>query len=89
LTQRELLSLHAEVKAMQGRLGISYKDATHRLYMAEIEKLALHSSSMKANTILKNRLVDGIKSLETKLLAIGRLGGRIDVKADANTLPNH
>ncbi|KAM6491587.1 hypothetical protein JOM56_012979 [Amanita muscaria] len=39
LTKRELLGLHAEVKALQKRLGISYKDASHRLYMAEVERL--------------------------------------------------
>ena len=32
--------LHAEVKALQEQYGISYKDAAHRLYHAEILKLA-------------------------------------------------
>ena len=41
LTDRELLSCHAEVKALQNKLGTSYKDASHRLYMAEVEKLKL------------------------------------------------
>jgi len=38
-TDREILHLHAEVKGMQDRLGLSYKDAAHRLYMMEVEKL--------------------------------------------------
>jgi hypothetical protein len=31
--------VHADVLALQARWGLSYKDAAHRLYMAEIEKL--------------------------------------------------
>lgn len=34
-----MLNLHAEVKALQNMLGLSYKDAAHRLYMAEIERI--------------------------------------------------
>lgn len=33
------MSAHSEVLALQERLGISYKDATHRLYMSELEKV--------------------------------------------------
>ena len=40
MSQRELLHLHAEVKAVQEQYGISYKDAAHRLYHAEIQKLS-------------------------------------------------
>lgn len=40
LTHRELLYLHAEVKALQDQHGISYKDAAHRLYHAEILKIS-------------------------------------------------
>jgi len=39
LTNNEALSLHAEVIALQRTLGISYKDAAHRLYMGELERL--------------------------------------------------
>jgi hypothetical protein len=37
----EALILHAEVKALQNRLGISYKDAAHRLYLIEVEKMKI------------------------------------------------
>lgn len=37
----EALHLHAEIKALQETLGISYKDATHRLYMTEVEKMKI------------------------------------------------
>jgi hypothetical protein len=52
LTPRELLRLHAEVKALQDQYGISYKDAAHRLYHGEIQKLsALTSSESKFSTV--------------------------------------
>jgi hypothetical protein len=52
LTPRELLRLHAEVKALQDQYGISYKDAAHRLYHGEIQKLsALTSSELKLSTV--------------------------------------
>ncbi len=38
-TRREMLNLHAEVIAMQTRWGLSYKDAAHRLYLMEVQKL--------------------------------------------------
>ena len=39
ISDRERLLAHAEMLALQERLGISYKGALHRLYMAELEKL--------------------------------------------------
>lgn len=30
---------HSEILALQKTLGISYKDAAHRLYMAELERV--------------------------------------------------
>jgi hypothetical protein len=35
------LNLHSEVKALQATLGISYKDAAHRLYMVSVEKMTI------------------------------------------------
>lgn len=37
-------------------LGISYKDAAHRLYMAEIERLKLTDSAAKGLSVLKERI---------------------------------
>ena len=39
MSDQESLSLHAKVLALQKTLGLSYKDATHRLYMSEVEKM--------------------------------------------------
>jgi hypothetical protein len=47
------LALHAEVKALQQTLGISYKDAAHRLYMAEVAKMT--SEQYGQNAMLKIR----------------------------------
>ena len=35
----EALNLHAKVIAMQLQWGLSYKDAAHCLYLAELEKM--------------------------------------------------
>jgi hypothetical protein len=47
LTERELLALHAEVKALQEQLGLSYKDAAHRLYHSEVQKLRVEDEACK------------------------------------------
>ena len=39
--------------ALQDRLGISYKDASHRLYMAEMERLKADEKTFKAFLTLK------------------------------------
>ena len=39
LTERELLFGHTEVKAVQEKFGLSYKDAAHRLYHTESRAL--------------------------------------------------
>lgn len=36
--------------ALQDRLGISYKDAAHRLYMAEVERMKVDEKMHKAFT---------------------------------------
>jgi hypothetical protein len=47
LTNRELLSCHAKVKALQNQLGTLYKDASHHPYMAEVEKLKQQNITLK------------------------------------------
>lgn len=47
-SDRERLSAHSEALALQERLGISYKDAAHRLYMAELEKIKSDEKMYKA-----------------------------------------
>jgi hypothetical protein len=66
LTDRELLSCHAEVKALQNNLGTSYKDAGHRLYMAEIEKLEQQDVTLRTYATLKERIEYNLKSFERR-----------------------
>ena len=39
LTERELLIAHAEIEALKEKYSLSYKDAAHRLYHSELNKL--------------------------------------------------
>jgi hypothetical protein len=41
------------VLALQERLGLSYKDASHRLYMAEMERLKADEKTYKAFATLE------------------------------------
>jgi hypothetical protein len=56
LSDQEYLNLHAEVLALQEKLGISYKDAFHWLYLAEVEKLKVADEKYKAFKILESCL---------------------------------
>ena len=47
-SERERHLLHAEVKALQKTLGISYKDAAHRLFLAEVERVKKADSAAKS-----------------------------------------
>ena len=58
LSDQENLILHAEVVALQEKLGISYKDASHWLYMAELEKLKVADETHKAFKNLDKCLTD-------------------------------
>ena len=60
LSQRELHILHAEVKALQATLGISYKDAAHRLFMAETERVMKADSAAKGFSVLRKQIRDTI-----------------------------
>lgn len=59
--------LHAEVKALQDRLGIAYKDASHRLYMAEIAKLKAEDIALKSHRVLIDGTDEKIRRFEEKL----------------------
>jgi hypothetical protein len=70
LTDRELLNCHAEVKALQTGLGTSYKDASHRLYMAEVEKLEQQDITLKTYVTLKERIRSNLNSFESRFSKI-------------------
>ena len=66
------MTLHAEVKALQARFGISYKDATHRLYMAELERVKAHDTAYKGFLALKTRTDSAVTKYRHKLADIFR-----------------
>jgi uncharacterized membrane protein YgcG len=53
--------LHAEVIALQKKLGISYKDAAHRLYMAEVECIKKADLAMKCFSALRKKMDELVK----------------------------
>jgi hypothetical protein len=48
--------LHAEVKALQDTLGISYKDVAHRLFLAEVEQVKKADLAAKSFAAIWNSL---------------------------------
>lgn len=62
LTDRERLSLHVEIKALQERLGLSYKDAAHQLYIAEVEKLNMSKTGYKAFSSLREHVESSLEN---------------------------
>jgi hypothetical protein len=55
-SERERKLLHAEVKALQTTLGISYMDAAHRLFLAEVERVKKAESARKSFVAIRQRL---------------------------------
>jgi hypothetical protein len=70
LTDRELLNCHAEVKALQNQLGTSYKDASHRLYMAKVKKLEQQDVTLKTFATVKERMESNLQSFQHRFLEI-------------------
>ncbi len=48
--------LHAEVKALQATLGISYKDVAHWLFLAEVERVKKPDSAAKSFAAIQRSL---------------------------------
>jgi len=57
---------------MQQNLGIAYKDASHRLYMAKLEKLKVKENTHKAFTTIKLCTDHVLKNFSERLLHIAR-----------------
>ena len=61
-SERERHLLHDEVKALQKTLGISYKDAAHRLFLAEVEWVKKAKSARKSFAAIRHRLQSMVTS---------------------------
>jgi hypothetical protein len=77
---REMMGLHAEIVSLRETLGISYKDASHRLYMTEWAKLKTDERTHKAFEVLRGRTRDALVSFQTRL---GQLGGNSAVVSES------
>ncbi|KAF8223172.1 hypothetical protein L208DRAFT_1318284, partial [Tricholoma matsutake] len=55
------------VKALKTNLGTSYKDASHRLYMAEVETLEQQDIMLCTYVTLKKRMECDMKSFKQRL----------------------
>ena len=63
---------HSEDLVLQERLGISYKDAAHRLYMAKLERVKRDKMMYKAFTSLEKSMK---KTLEMAFKSISNIDG--------------
>lgn len=66
LSEQENLALHAEVLALQQKLGLSYKDAAHRLYTAEAAKLLAMDVNRKAFRSLQVEMEHSIDKITSR-----------------------
>ncbi|KAH9481626.1 hypothetical protein JR316_0006153 [Psilocybe cubensis] len=66
LTDHEMLALHSEVQALKQSLGISYKDAAHRLYMAEVAKLKVADTDRRYHAYIDRCIAKTLTKLEER-----------------------
>ena len=90
MTARKMMTLHADIMSLQESLGISYKNASHQLYMSKWKQLRVDGKTDRAFSGLTKRLQASLtgfqKWLETlSALQSGRcLGTDDDTGDDAN-----
>jgi hypothetical protein len=56
MSEREVLAVHAEIKATQQQFGLSYKDSAHRLYLAEVARLREIDKAHKGLVAIRQRI---------------------------------
>ena len=65
--------MHAEIKGLQNQLGLSYKDAAHRLYMAELERLrAIREAAVALKNIRERADRTVFQEIYPPIIAIDR-----------------
>jgi len=85
LSDQENLLLHAEVLALQETLGISYKDASHRLYLAELEKLKVADEKYKAFKNLETRISKFVADINEDYEVVYGSDSEADTTAEDHT----
>ena len=82
-SDRERLSAHNEVVLLQERLGISYKDASHRLYMAELERVKMDQKLYTSFASLEGSIK---KTLEMAYNTISEIQGGVSEEEEDREL---
>ena len=72
------------MKALQTQLGTLYKDASHRLYMAEVEKLEQQDITLKTYATLKERMECNLKSFENRFSKVYANDAKANSPADSH-----
>lgn len=62
--------MDTEIKALRAKMGISYKDASHRLYMSTVEKLNIEHKCQRKFKRLTSHLQLSIDKIRDELFAI-------------------
>lgn len=60
LCEQERLALHIEVETLAEQLGISYKDAAHRLFLVEVKKMKTEERMVKLYANLCARIEESL-----------------------------
>jgi hypothetical protein len=84
-SDRERLLAHAEVLALQAKLGISYKDAAHRLYMAELERLKVDQKMYRAFNTLQASTRQTLEMAYQSLKGVGQSEASTGMPEDTGT----
>ena len=50
------MALHAKLRALQQELGLSYKNSTHRLFLAEVKKRKEQDKAKKVFSAIRQRI---------------------------------
>jgi hypothetical protein len=88
MTDRKMMGLHAEILALRDTLGISYKDACHRLYMTECEKLKKDERMQKTFLNLRRQAGGALGAFQKRLVQLGGQEVQSSINADADAAPS-
>ena len=83
-----MMGLHTEILALRDKLGISYKDACHRLYMTAYKKLKVDDRMQKTFLNLRRQAAGALGDFQRRL---GQLESQVGMSpaagGDANAFP--
>lgn len=80
------MGLHAEIMALRERYGISYKDASSRLYMTECDKVWKDDRAKKAFSVLAKRTRNALSNIQEKLRELDGISEEQEAKPKEQTL---